>query len=75
VAREPLLIVACDELHDRGDLGDGTWERLRAHFGPDELVDLLMLIGWYHAISWFARAARVDLEPFAPRFADVAPRS
>jgi hypothetical protein len=29
-----------------------------------------MLAGWYHAISCTARAARVDLEPGAPRFAD-----
>jgi hypothetical protein len=29
-----------------------------------------MLAGWYHAISYAANAARVDLEPGAPRFAD-----
>ncbi len=27
--------------------------------------------GWYHAISYAANAARVELEPGAPRFADV----
>jgi hypothetical protein len=30
-----------------------------------------MLCGWYHAISFAARAARVELEPHAPRFADA----
>jgi len=32
-----------------------------------------MLVGWYHAISFTARAARVPLEEGVPRFADVAP--
>ena len=31
------------------------------------------LCGWYHAISFAARAARVPHEPGAPRFADVLP--
>ena len=38
-----------------------------------ELLDLMMLCGWYHAISFTANAARVPREPGAPRFADVAP--
>jgi hypothetical protein len=30
-----------------------------------------MLCGWYHAISFTARAARVPLEPGSPTFADL----
>ena len=37
-----------------------------------ELLDLLHLCGWYHALSYVERGARVELEPGAPRFADVA---
>jgi hypothetical protein len=29
-----------------------------------------LLCGWYHAISFTARAARVPLEEGAPRFSD-----
>ena len=36
------------------------------------LNDLFLLTGWYHAISFCARAARVDLEPGAPTFATFA---
>jgi hypothetical protein len=32
----------------------------------------LLLAGWYHAISYAARAARVPLEDGAPRFAQYA---
>ena len=34
--------------------------------------DLLMLTGWYHAISFTANAVRLDPEPGTPRFADYS---
>jgi len=33
---------------------------------------VLLLAGWYLAISFVANAVRVELEPGAPCFADVA---
>jgi alkylhydroperoxidase family enzyme len=69
--RERLLIAAVDELHDSSDLSDTSWAGLVAAFDESQLLDLLLLTGWYHAISYVARAARVELEPGAPRFADV----
>jgi alkylhydroperoxidase family enzyme len=70
---ERALLAACDELHDAADLSDAAWEALRAHFAPEQILDSLLLCGWYHAISFAARAARVPLEPFAPRFAAYRP--
>ncbi|HEX7136089.1 MAG TPA: hypothetical protein VF228_26145 [Iamia sp.] len=69
---ERLLIRAVDELHDDSDIGDELWSELAMVLDEPQLLDLLLLCGWYHAISFTARAARVDLEPGAPRFADVA---
>jgi hypothetical protein len=37
-----------------------------------EILDLTMLCGWYHAISFTARAARVPLEAGSPTFASVS---
>jgi alkylhydroperoxidase family enzyme len=70
--RERLVIRACDALHDRSDIDDDLWAALARHLDERELMDLLLLAGWYHAICYVATAARVDLEPFAPRFDDVA---
>lgn len=70
--REGLLISAADALHDSSDIDDRLWARLTRELTDAELLDLLLLCGWYHAISYVARAARVDLEPGAPRFADYA---
>lgn len=69
--RDRLLVRAADALHDDADLDDALWAELAAELSEAELLDLLLLCGWYHAISYAARAARVDLEPAAPRFADV----
>jgi alkylhydroperoxidase family enzyme len=71
--RERLLIRAVDALHDRSDIDDGLWPELDACFTPAELLDLLLLCGWYHAVSFAANGARVPLEDGALRFADVAP--
>jgi len=39
----------------------------------DQVLDLLLLAGWYHAISYAANATGVALEAGAPRFADHTP--
>jgi hypothetical protein len=65
-----LLIEAVDQLHDTADINDELWADLSQAFDTSQLLDLLMLTGWYHAISFIARAARVADEPAAPRFAD-----
>ena len=71
--RDRLLIEAADALHDTADVDGGLWPRLAAEFTETQLLDLFLLCGWYHAISFAANAARVPLEPAAPRFADVKP--
>lgn len=67
---ERALIDAVDQLHDRSDLDDELWSRLRAGLDDAQVLDLLLLTGWYHAISFVARGVGVPLEPGAPRFAD-----
>jgi alkylhydroperoxidase family enzyme len=69
--RDRLLIEAADALHDHADIGDDLWSRLARVFSDEQLLDLLMLAGWYHAISFTANGARVASEDGAPRFADV----
>jgi len=69
--RERLLIAAVDQLHDTSDIDDDLWSQLAADFDEQQLLDLLFLCGWYHAISFTARATRVQLEPFAPKFDNV----
>lgn len=68
--RDAVVIEAVDALHDTATIPDELWARLDAVFAPAELLDLTLLAGWYHAISYAATAARVELEEWAPRFVD-----
>ncbi|MGY5128971.1 carboxymuconolactone decarboxylase family protein [Streptomyces nigrescens] len=71
--RDRLLLDAADALHTHHDIDDTLWERLSAEFSPEQLLDLLTLCGWYHAISFTARATRLTPEPDAPKFHDFPP--
>jgi alkylhydroperoxidase family enzyme len=57
-----------DQLHDTGDVSDLTWAAMRVRFPEETLVELLVLAGWYHAISYLANGARIELETWAHRF-------
>jgi len=70
--REQLLIRVVDSLHDTSDIDEALWTAVRDEFDDQEILDLLMLCGWYHAISFAANAAKVPLERHAPTFAQVA---
>jgi hypothetical protein len=61
--------AAADALHDTADIPDELWAELSVTFTEPQLLDLLLLAGWYHAISYVARATRLPPEPHAPTFA------
>lgn len=63
-----LLIRLVDELHDGGTVSDALWERLRDEWNEAQLLELLLVAGWYHAISYLANGARVERETWAARF-------
>src|SRR5271157_1997091 len=69
--RDRLLIRAVDALCDDRDIDNTLWDALSHEFDECEILDLTMLCGWYHAISFTARAARVPLEAGSPTFASV----
>jgi alkylhydroperoxidase family enzyme len=70
--RDRALIRAVDALHDDADIPDRLWDELASSFTEAHLLDLLLLCGWYHAISFVATSARVPLEAGAPTFASLA---
>ncbi|MHB1138604.1 MAG: carboxymuconolactone decarboxylase family protein [Microthrixaceae bacterium] len=70
-ADERCVLRLVDALIDTATIDDDLWSELTDCFDEAQLLDLLMLTGWYHAIAFAANAARVALEPGAPRFVDV----
>lgn len=67
--RERALLRLCDSLHDRAQVDQELWEELAAEFSAPQLVELVVLAGLYHAISFATNAFRLPLEPYAARFA------
>lgn len=64
------LIALADELADDDCVGDETWERLASRWGDAELVELLVLAGFYRMVSGFLNSAGVQLDDGVPGFPD-----
>ena len=62
------LIRMVDELHSQATISDSMWEKLARDFAPEQLVELVMLAGLYHAISFVVNGLRISNEAFAPQF-------
>jgi hypothetical protein len=69
--RERVLIRVVDALCDSRDVDDELWLQVGWYLDEAETLDLLLLCGWYQAISIVARAARLSNEPGTPTFASV----
>lgn len=67
-ADERLLLRLCDDLHASCDVSDALWRELRASFGEEALIELLMLAGFYRTVSYLTNSLRLPLEPLAARF-------
>ncbi len=67
-----LVIRLADQLHDTNRVDDALWEEMSAQFSVDQLIELIMLAGLYHAVSFMVNAIGVQHEAFAPRFPSIA---
>jgi len=70
--RDRLLIRLADELHDTSTLSDELWDALSAEWSVKQLLELISVAGFYHAISFMTNACRMDGEAFAEPFPTAA---
>ncbi len=66
--REQLLLALADELHASATVSAALWTRLAAEWTPPQLLELLVLAGWYRLLSYVINAVGIELEPWAARF-------
>ena len=59
--------------NDDSALSDGLWEQLAAEWENDQLVELVMLCGFYHTVSFLCRSFRVAHEEGSESFPTRAP--
>jgi len=72
-AHDAQLIAAADALYDGDAIPDELWAALARRLGDDQLLELVVVAGWYRLLACVINVALVELEPWAPRF-PVAPR-
>lgn len=71
-ARDALLLRLADQLHARAQVSEDMWHLLAQEFTDEQILELLALAGYYHAISYIANAAGVEHEAGTPRFPAAA---
>jgi alkylhydroperoxidase family enzyme len=62
------LIAAADALFDTDTIPDELWESLSARLEPDQLLEVIIVAGWYRVISYLVKALRIAPEPWAASF-------
>jgi 4-carboxymuconolactone decarboxylase len=66
-SREDAALVAMvDELCECNDITEPTWVELTRVYSPRQLVELVLLAGYYRMVSGLLNAAGVELEPWTP---------
>lgn len=60
---EAALVEAADELHEDCTITDATWASLAEHLDEQQLIEVAMVVGYYHLVSFALNALGVPLEP------------
>jgi 4-carboxymuconolactone decarboxylase len=72
---DAALISLVDDLCDHDVVSETTWERLRARWSDAQLLELLVLAGFYRLASGMLNSVGVALEPATPGWPDGASRA
>ncbi|WP_407158709.1 carboxymuconolactone decarboxylase family protein [Bradyrhizobium sp. STM 3557] len=67
-AAERALIAAVDALHHRSTLSDAEFAAVKAHYDDDQILEIILLCGFYRTVSYLANGLALPLEDDAARF-------
>jgi alkylhydroperoxidase family enzyme len=65
---EQLIVRLADELHKTNSVNDALWPELEAEFDDEQVLELIVLAGFYHTVSYLTNALRLPLENYGARF-------
>jgi 4-carboxymuconolactone decarboxylase len=68
---EAVLLRAADELHTDACIGEETWAALATAYDEQQLIEVPMVVGYYHLIAFFLNSLGVPLEEGAHGFPEV----
>lgn len=58
-----VVLTAVDELHTDNDLAEPTWQALTARWNTEQVMDLVMTVGFYTMTAMSLNAFRVEIDP------------
>src|SRR4051812_21921015 len=67
-AGEQVMIAAVDALHGRATLSDAEFKALSAHYDEENILEIILLCGFYRTVSYLANALELPLEKDGARF-------
>jgi alkylhydroperoxidase family enzyme len=67
-AAEQAMLAAVDALHLRATLGDAEFKALSAHYDDAQILEIILLCGFYHTVSYLANGLDLPLEAKGVRF-------
>jgi alkylhydroperoxidase family enzyme len=65
---ERALVRTAEALHARATLTDEEFAELSGHYGAEQILEVLMLCGFYRTVAYVANGLALPLEPGAARF-------
>ncbi|QDP23784.1 carboxymuconolactone decarboxylase family protein [Bradyrhizobium cosmicum] len=65
---EQALIAAVDALHHLATLSDAEFAALANHYDEAQILEIMLLCGFYRTVSYLANGLRLPLEQIAARF-------
>ena len=65
---EQALLSAVDALHARATLSDAEFAALSAHYDEAQILEIMLLCGFYRTVSYLANGLALPLEESAARF-------
>jgi len=60
------VIAMADELHEQAQVTPATWAALNRTFSTAELVELIMVAGFWRMMAGFLKTAEIPLDPLDP---------
>ncbi len=66
--RESLIVRLADELHDTSTVSDALWGALSDTFSAEQILELILLAGFYHTVAYLTNGLKLPLEEYAARF-------
>ena len=65
---EKAMLTAVDALHHRATWSDAEFATLRARYDEAQILEIILLCGFYRTVSYLVNGLALPLEPNAARF-------